>query len=248
MAFDIDFLQKIAKDECDKEDIAKYVNSKTLRNIISMEKVLLTVAEINALDGTNEDVIYFSRKMSGFSATDVTLGLTQDLANVVTLQSTAGTPLYDLGGFMFNKKTSFTGTAGEFVTSAYKITLQSWAYGSELVLNGDFAVGTGWSGTSWTVSGGKATKTSGNTNAFTQAIVGSAGTYKVVWSITAAPYTVGNLTASLSGTSGSARSSIATFTEFIVAPGDVAAITFTPNNTFDGAIDNVSVKFRTVQL
>lgn len=116
--------------------------------------------------------------------------------------------------------------------------------GAEMVTNGAFAADTDWTkGTGWTISGGDAScdGTQVADSDLKQDISLTAGRlYKVV-------YTVRNRTAGTvtplcgSGTEGTARSTNATFTEYLYAATD-SLIYFRADSDFVGEIDDVSVK------
>lgn len=84
----------------------------------------------------------------------------------------------------------------------------------------------------------------GDTAALSQDVSALAGySYKVVFTVSGR--TAGSVTVSLGGATGAARSTNATFTEYLTA-SSTAALAFTPTVDFDGAIDSVSVKKLTV--
>lgn len=122
-------------------------------------------------------------------------------------------------------------------------------FGTELVVNGDFSVGTGWTfGSGWTISGGVASKVSGlATNLRQTATVSiTAGrVYKLTFDATVS---AGTLTPTvmnaasqviLSSTAITASGSI---TQFITAPSGAARIAFLNDAAFVGSIDNVSLQ------
>ena len=115
---------------------------------------------------------------------------------------------------------------------------------SNLVVNGDFADGSGWSGTDWVISGGVATHTPGSTDALTRAVSGMVAgeLYRVAYDVTGR--TQGSVQMRLVGSSfsaGSTNSANGTLVQDGTAPAGIASIEFVPDTDFDGAIDNVRV-------
>jgi hypothetical protein len=114
--------------------------------------------------------------------------------------------------------------------------------GPELVTNGDFASDTWWSkGTGWTISGGKANKSPGIAeNLSRPAFLTIGNVYEVTYTVT--DYVAGSAFTLLGTTSsGPSRTANGTYTERRVASGDTSFY-IQGNSTFQGSIDNVSVK------
>lgn len=110
---------------------------------------------------------------------------------------------------------------------------------AEYVTNGTFASDTGWTkGAGWSIAAGVASATTASSDlSQTSAITLIQGyTYTITYTVTRS---AGTVTPSVGGTSGTARSSSATFTETIVA-GSTQILAFTGAG-FTGTIDNVSV-------
>jgi len=111
---------------------------------------------------------------------------------------------------------------------------------AEYVTNGAFTTDTGWTkGTGWTIAAGVADASGAISTALSQtsAITLIAGyTYTITYTVSRS---AGSVTPSIGGTSGTARSSSATFVETIVA-GTTQLLAFTGSG-FTGTIDNVSV-------
>jgi len=111
-------------------------------------------------------------------------------------------------------------------------------YGSELILNGDFATDSNWiKGTGWTISGGEANCNSGSSTELYQSLAVSGKTYKITFTITS--YTSGQIAARAGGITGVVRTSIGTFTDTITANGTQLGVF--NSGGFVGSIDNVSV-------
>lgn len=143
------------------------------------------------------------------------------------------------------------GIWGEGAAGASSIEVRFCSLSSNLVLNGDFAVATGWTaGSGWTIAGGVATHTVGTATLYQEfpdiklrqdsLLYAYAIPYQVIYTVSGR--TVGDITVGLGSGSGTARSSNATFTEIIFCTGAAPTLSFTPSNDFDGSIDNVSVK------
>ena len=111
---------------------------------------------------------------------------------------------------------------------------------TDYVTNGAFSSDASWTkGAGWTIGSGVATATGAISTALSQttAITLEAGrAYTVTFTATRS---AGSVTVSLGGTSGTARSTSATFSEVIVA-GSTQILAFTGTG-FTGTIDNVSV-------
>jgi hypothetical protein len=110
-------------------------------------------------------------------------------------------------------------------------------YGSELILNGNFATDTNWiKGAGWTISGGEANCNSGSSTELYQSLAVSGKTYKITFTITS--YTSGQIAARAGGITGVVRTSIGTFTDTITANGTQLGVF--NSGGFVGSIDNVS--------
>jgi len=107
---------------------------------------------------------------------------------------------------------------------------------ADYIVNGTFAADTDWTkGAGWTIGAGVATAAGGISTALSQTIstLVTGRTYTLTFTATRS---AGSVTASVGGTSGTARSSSATFTEsFVAGSGGVLAFTGTG---FTGTIDN----------
>lgn len=116
--------------------------------------------------------------------------------------------------------------------------------GPELVTNGDFATDTGWSKESWTISNGKATKTSGIAGSIYQSSPAMIQGNTYVITCTVSEYTSGTLTPFCRGTNGGISiTANGTYTIRVIAGTDsVYAINFYANSTFAGSIHSISVK------
>lgn len=111
---------------------------------------------------------------------------------------------------------------------------------AELVTNGDFASGTGWTtGTGWAIAAGKATHTSGSAGDLSRALSITAGVQYIV-TYTVSTRTTGTITAKLGTTAGAVVSANGAVSEYITANN--TTLYFSASSTFDGSIDDVSVK------
>ena len=112
---------------------------------------------------------------------------------------------------------------------------------TQLVTNGDLSntVSTEFgAATGWTQTGATMVHSSGTT-ALTQNLSEASGDlYVVTFTVTGA--TTSNVTASIGGVNGTARSTNATFSEVFRATG-TTDFALTPGNTFDGAVSNIKV-------
>ena len=117
------------------------------------------------------------------------------------------------------------------------------ALGSELVVNGDFATDTDWIKTtaSWTIAGGKATKSAGAASLY-QNGTGIIEGDNVFVEFEISGFLGGELTPIIKGTSGGAVSGDGIHTVHVKAGTGGREIEFFGNNLFIGSIDNISVK------
>ncbi|MCC7037441.1 MAG: cadherin domain-containing protein, partial [Alphaproteobacteria bacterium] len=108
------------------------------------------------------------------------------------------------------------------------------------VVNGDFAVATGWTATNMAITGGVASQTANTTATVFQTDTNlvAGRLYQVTYTITR---TAGTLNASIGGNLGANRTSTGTFTEYIVA-GATTSIGFSTTGSFRGTIDNFSIR------
>ncbi len=119
--------------------------------------------------------------------------------------------------------------------------LDTAAVPPDRVANGAFASDTSWTKNSWTIAGGVADSAGAQSTDIEQtpatAFVENVA-YEVVFDV--ATQSAGDVTAKVGGTAGTARSTVATFTETIIA-GSGSLLEFTASG-FTGTIDNVVVK------
>jgi hypothetical protein len=117
------------------------------------------------------------------------------------------------------------------------------ADGTELVTNGAFGTDSDWTkDANWAISGGTATHSTGAADGISQTLSLTGGNgYLVEFDITGR--TAGSVTATLGGTSGTARSADATDIQEVIVCGVIDSdISFDATSDFDGSIDNVSVQ------
>ncbi len=122
--------------------------------------------------------------------------------------------------------------------------------GVELItstVNRDFSGAGNWTGTNWAISGGALLHTTGSTTVatllnanLTAASIISGRFYQITYTI--AGITAGTVTPKLGAVSGTAQSANGTYTDTLACTADNADVAFTPTSTFDGSIDNISVK------
>lgn len=112
--------------------------------------------------------------------------------------------------------------------------------GGELAANGDFGSDTVWvKGIGWTIAAGVATHAAGTSSGITQNIATSGKVYKVGW--TASGSTAGSTWPTSGGAAGTpVASGNGAYVGVMLAT--TAGIGINGNSTFDGSIDNVSVK------
>jgi len=135
------------------------------------------------------------------------------------------------------RKVFFAKTA-DFYANYVDVTNNELA---DLATNGTFAADTDWTkGTGWTISAGKANKSAGSASDLAQTPSKIVENQAYYLTFTVSSRTAGSITPKVGGTSGTARSTNATFSEYVVAGSD-GTIKFSADATFDGKIDDVSI-------
>lgn len=113
---------------------------------------------------------------------------------------------------------------------------------AESIVNGDFATDTIWTkGTGWTISSGTANKAAGVASDLSQDITAVTGKLYVV-KYDVSGRTAGSITPDVAGTNGVARSTNGSFEELITGGAVDTFFRLEADSTFDGSIDNVSVR------
>jgi len=161
---------------------------------------------------------------------------------------------YDIDRLEFYKNAGFEGSITNISvieitddTNLPRINYEGFSYqdalGSEEVLNGTFDTDTGWTkGTGWSISGGNATSDGSASNLDQSGTFLSGKTYKVVYDVL--NYVSGDIRFRFTGTSnenGTLRNTNGTYTEYIKLANNQSVLRF-PSSSFNGSIDNVSVK------
>lgn len=115
-------------------------------------------------------------------------------------------------------------------------------FGPEMVVNGDFGVGTGWSGTGWSIVANMALYNAGGSNQDFSNTSGTAAEAGVTYTctFTISTYSYGSVAIGIGGTYGTARTAVGTYTQDIVASGTGKPTLRGNNGT--AYIDNVSIK------
>lgn len=131
-------------------------------------------------------------------------------------------------------------------TWAGKTLAELIAAAPEMITNGDFSVGTGWSNNSgWAITGGQLVATA--TAAFSGSSQNEAFTagrlYRVVFDVVVTAGGVRPVFLNGSQTTGTLRSASGTYTEYLLAQtGNTSIQMQAGSGGFTGAIDNVSIK------
>ena len=114
----------------------------------------------------------------------------------------------------------------------------------EMVVNGSFTGNADfWTlGAGWSYGTNNVTHTSGTATVVPNPALSIVASTMYQVTYTMSGRTVGSVTVSIGGTNGTARSSNATFTE-VLTTTTTANLTFTPTTDFDGAIDDISVRY-----
>jgi hypothetical protein len=121
--------------------------------------------------------------------------------------------------------------------------------GSQLIINAvdrDFSAAGNWTGTNWSVTGGVLQHTTGNTTSatltsgfMTTGSIINGRTYALTFTVSG--MTAGTITPYIGTVAGTVQSANGTYTVYISANANDANLIFTPSNTFDGALDNISL-------
>lgn len=112
--------------------------------------------------------------------------------------------------------------------------------GSELAVNGTFAVDANWTkGTGWTIAAGVATHAAGTTSDLLE-ISGATAGWRVKTEYTITSISAGFIHIDVGGTVGTNRLALGTYQQVLLAGG--SNLSFRADTTFNGSIDNVSVK------
>jgi hypothetical protein len=115
-------------------------------------------------------------------------------------------------------------------------------------VNRDFSGAGNWTGANWAVSGGTLLHTTGATTAATLAYENFTASsillgYPYELTFTVSGLTDGTVMPKLGTYSYSAIAANGTYTIYVNASAANVALTFTPTTTFDGALDNISMKY-----
>lgn len=138
------------------------------------------------------------------------------------------------GGPAFAQSSQFNST---YPAGAIAVATGSSNSFADLVSNGAFSTDTVWTkGTGWTIGSGHATASTATSDLSQTVTLVEGVSYHLSFDATRS---AGTVTASVGGTSGTARSTSATFAEDIVA-GSSGTLSFTGAG-FSGTIDNVTL-------
>jgi hypothetical protein len=166
-------------------------------------------------------------------------------SSVKTAAPLAGVPLHisKLFGLLADYSYAHYGTSLVRLNDAWDIVP-----GPDLVTNGSFTgSAAGWTlGANWTYAGNAVVRAAAAVTTLLQALSIIAGArYAVTYTLSA--YTAGTLTVSLGGATGTARSALGTYTDYLVTTS-TAPLVFTPNAAGAFTLDTVSVKLDSFQV
>jgi hypothetical protein len=123
-------------------------------------------------------------------------------------------------------------------TTGSKPILRGSPVGSNLVTNGDFASGTGWTaGAGWAIGSGVATATASSGTLTSTLTATASKSYLIAYTVTR---TAGSVQVSFGGRNGISRSASGAYIEYLDNTLNTNALVFT-GTTFDGTIDNVTI-------
>jgi hypothetical protein len=121
--------------------------------------------------------------------------------------------------------------------------LTPMTFGPNLVSNGDFAVGTGWTLGGWTISGGQANKSPGASGSLIQTITLTGGrTYRIAGTATVM---AGQVVPQFQGGSAVAATALTAsgiFERFLTTGAGNTSVALVAGSTFSGSIDNITVQ------
>ena len=132
-----------------------------------------------------------------------------------------------------------THDVNDFYSNAKELTFS--ATPSDLVTNGGFTTDVSWTKNSWTISSGVANSASAQSTTLSQQPASpfeQGVKYEVVFNV--ATQSAGSVLVSIGGTDGTARSTVAEFTETITAGG--SSLIEVKATGFTGTIDNLVIK------
>ena len=192
--------------------------------------------------GTESSPTYTGLTLSGLTASTVIYSNASK--SITSLANSAGYLLNDGSGGLSWAAVSLSGDLTATATS--EATL-----GNTLIANGDFATSdlTGWTAAAgWSAATGKAVHTAGiaDTTPLVQAVSVTNGSVYQVQCTTSAG-TDGTLTLTLGSLTGSysVSGNVTSYYTFTATATASVNLTFTPTDTFNGAIDDISVKLVT---
>ena len=203
----------------------------------------LTIGRTNRTSGSTND---FAGKMSDFQVWDTVWSLadvTYDYLNpekLITSQNPTNDLVSNLRVWYPMNDTGTTNPQTVVFDAA-----NSGGLTSNYVSSSSFDSDSGWSlGTNWSINKGKLIGSSNNANANLVGLGFEANLiYKVVYSITS--YTSGQVRATVAGgQSGTYRSGVGTYTEYLPAGSTGGNFTFrgNPSNSFTGEIDDLTIQ------
>jgi hypothetical protein len=171
-------------------------------------------------DGS-KGVVYDNNDLSSFF-------LDSALTTPATVNGLVGGQL-DKSGNGFHRTQATTGS---------KPVLRGTPTGANLVTNGDFASGTGWTaGAGWAIGSGVATATTSSGTLTSTLAATASKNYRVTYTITRS---AGSVQVSFGGRTGASRSAAGTYVDYLDSTTNTNALVFT-GTTFSGTVDNVEV-------
>lgn len=217
--------------------------------------------------GAANQVTYFTGTHVVAGSNNLTFnGTAATFANAPTISSltsgsvvfagTAGLVSQDNSNFFFDNTNDYLGINLNGTAPTAQLDIQgdtsAAVLGSEMITlaaDRDFSSNTGnWTGTNWTIGGGNATHTAG-ANTFTLSAsalstpIVSGGIYQIQFTI--ATTTAGTITASVGGTTslnfGQATGTINAKVNLLVSSVGAGTIVFTPDASWAGTLDNISL-------
>lgn len=192
------------------------------------------------IQNTGSNILSF--RQGTFASTilgDINVGQTKTFISLATTSQLTVTmsPVAGSGSFVISTFKALAGNHAYQATSGSRPILRGTPVGDNLVTNGDFASGTGWTaGTGWAIGSGVATATASVSTLTSVLTATIAKVYRLTYTITRS---AGSIVPSFGGVSGASRSAAGTYVEYLTA-SSTAALVFT-GTTFSGTVDNVQV-------
>ncbi|OWU83802.1 hypothetical protein ATO6_15325 [Oceanicola sp. 22II-s10i] len=146
-------------------------------------------------------------------------------------------------GAGFGSASDISGTIGSAASAPFSVTVGDPA-ATDIMVGGDFASASGWTGTNWTISGGKATHAAVDGNGLYRSDVPVDAGEEYRWTFKVADRTGGSVYFRMNGDSnvfGTLLSANGSFGGTLTAPTGLTALGVFGNSSFDGSVDDLTL-------